>query len=84
LEDTPKILHNVKRVKPGRDFFTQSFFSLLCILVLNLFFYRSITGESHASALSTATLQRFSIPQVLILFFLLLLMMVERMLYRAR
>jgi hypothetical protein len=60
------------------------FFTLLCILILNLFFYRSITGESHVNALSSAQLQRFSIPQVLILFFLLILMMIERMLYRAR
>jgi hypothetical protein len=78
------IIHNVKRVKPGRDYFSSSFFSLLLILVFNLFFFRSVTGEQHSAALSSANLQRFSIPQVIVLFFLLLLMMTERMLYRAR
>lgn len=87
-EDQPFIHHNLKRVKPGRDYFAASFFSLLVILTLNLFFYRNITGDinsrSASDALNGLNLQKFSIPQVTILFILLLLMMIERMLYRAR
>jgi hypothetical protein len=83
-QEEPTKLHNVKRVKPGKDFFNQSFFSLLMIFAFNLFFYRSWTGESHSSALSSANLQRFSVSQVAILFFVLVLMMIERMLYRVR
>ncbi|TNV87609.1 hypothetical protein FGO68_gene11570 [Halteria grandinella] len=83
-EDEIYVLHNVKRVKPGKDYFNQSFFSLLLIFVYNLFFFRSWTGQTHASALSSANLQRFSVSQVAVLFFILTLMMVERMLYRVR
>lgn len=50
-EEEPLIIHNVKRVKPGKDYFAQSFFSLLLILAFNLFFFRNWTGESHSSAL---------------------------------
>jgi hypothetical protein len=51
-------MHNVKKVKPGKDYFTESFFSLLLVFFYNLFFYRNIMGES--SATGTAALSRFS------------------------
>lgn len=75
-------------MKPGKDYFAASFFTLILILSLNLFFYRNITGianmNSASEALNGLNLQKFSIPQVTTLFIVLLLMMVERMLYRAR
>lgn len=81
------MLHNIKRVKPGKDYFAQSFTLLVLIFVFNLFFFRQLTqaaSQANSSNTLQLQLQRFSIPQVAILFFLLLLMMVERMLYRAR
>jgi hypothetical protein len=87
-EHQPFIHHNLKRVKPGKDYFAASFFTLIVILSLNLFFYRNITGtanlHSASEALNGLNLQKFSIPQVTTLFTVLLLMMIERMLYRAR
>jgi hypothetical protein len=58
----PWIVHNFKRVKPGKDYFSQNFFALLLILVYTLFFYRSFTGEQQSAALSSLNLQRFSTP----------------------
>ena len=52
--EIPKVAHNVKRVKPGRDYFSANFFSLLLLLFYNLFFYSSYTTDStHAEALSS-------------------------------
>ena len=44
-DEIPFIIHQSKRVKPGKDYFTANFFSLLMILFFNLFWYRSVVGE---------------------------------------
>jgi len=38
--EEPLVLHNVKRVKPGRDFFAMTFTTLVLIFIFNLFFFR--------------------------------------------
>ena len=63
----PFIAHNVKRVKPGKDFFSANFFTLLLILCFNLFFYKSYAtpaGDSPSTMGATAltNMQRFQIP----------------------
>jgi len=57
--EKPLIKHNHKKVKPGKDFFAGSFFSLLLVLSFILFFYRNITGEQQ-NGISTVNLQRFT------------------------
>lgn len=48
-------------------------------------FYKSLTGQIVMTKVDdVAILDHFSSPQVLLLFVLMLLMMVERMLYRTR
>jgi hypothetical protein len=73
-------------VKPGRDFFTNIFFTLLLIIIYTLIYWKNISGEDKAQSFGAATvsLDRFSTIQVITLFLILILLLFERMLYRAR
>ena len=76
---------NPNKVKPGKDFFNGNFFTLLIIFFYTLIFYKSITGEHISSEASNfVDLDHFTVTQVLLLLGLMLMMMLERMLYRTR
>ena len=83
---TPYITHKYLKVKPGEDFFTQIFFILLLIILYTLIYWKNISGEDKAQSFGEATvsLDRFSAIQVICLFLILILLLFERMLYRAR
>jgi hypothetical protein len=76
------VAHKHQKVKPGQDYFSQSFFWLLIILTYSLLCFKNITGED-VQGVSYASLQRFSTSQAASLFSILAIMMVERMLYRS-
>ena len=87
--DEPSVPFNARKAKPGRDFFAGNFFTLLLISFYILFFFKNITGyvsSSQAGGGGAVSLQlnHFTSHQVLSLFGLFLLMLVERMLYRSR
>jgi hypothetical protein len=67
------------RYKPGRDYFTQNFYSLFSVFMYTLLFWKSIVGVSNE-----IDLNHFTVSQVILLFTLLCLLLVERMLYRIR
>jgi len=67
------------QVKPGRDYFTESFFTLFVIFLFTLVYWKQINGFS-----SQIDLNHFTTGQVILLFALLILLLLERMLYRAR
>ena len=67
------------RYKPGRDYFTETFYSLLSVFAFTLLFWKSLNGVS-----SEIDLNHFTVGQVTLLFVLLLMLLVERMLYRGR
>jgi hypothetical protein len=73
-------------VKPGGDYFTPLFFILLLIILYTLIYWKNIAGEDKAQSFHEATvsLDRFSTVQVVCLFLIMLLLLFERMLYRAR
>jgi hypothetical protein len=83
---SPYIVHKYLKVKPGEDFFTQIFFILLLIIIYTLIYWKNISGEDKAQSFGEATvsLDRFSAIQVICLFLILILLLFERMLYRAR
>ena len=84
-EDTPTIPFKYNKVKPGQDYFSGNFFTLLVLFIYTLLFYRSITGQVTMDKIeSVALLDNFSSSQVLLLFLFMTLMMIERMLYRTR
>jgi hypothetical protein len=75
------------KVKPGRDYFSGNFFALLMLLLYDLFFHKNMTqiqAEMEKKYELSSSLSHFSIAQVFVLFALLMLMQVERMLYRIR
>jgi len=76
----------MKKVKPGGDYFTPIFFSLFLIIIQTLIYWKNISGEVKNQNLAKATdsLDRFSTMQTIALFTLLMLIILERMLYRAR
>lgn len=80
--EKPTKVHKHQKVKPGEDFFSQSFFWLLVILVYSLLCFKNITGED-VQGVSYSSLQRFSSPQAASLFVILAIMMIDRMLYRS-
>lgn len=82
----PFITHKFKKVKPGKDYFTPIFFILLLVVVLTLIYWKNISGEDKAQSFGAATLSldRFSAVQVITLLMILILLLLERMLYRAR
>jgi hypothetical protein len=82
--DRPAKQFNVNKVKPGKDYFNGNFFSLLAIFLYSLFFFRHITGVKGNAELTNIDLDHFSTGQVLVLFGLMVLMLIERMLYRTR
>ena len=67
------------RYKPGRDYFTETFYSLFSVFAFTLLFWKSLNGVS-----SEIDLNHFTVGQVTLLFVLLLMLLVERMLYRGR
>ena len=71
-------------MKPGKDYFNGNFFSLLIIFLYSLFFFSHITGVKDNAELTAIELDHFSTGQVLVLFGLMVLMLIERMLYRTR
>lgn len=83
---SPYITHKYLKVKPGDDFFTPIFFILLIINIYTLIYWKNISGEDKSTSIGEATvsLDRFSTIQVLFLFLILMLLLFERMLYRAR
>ena len=72
---------NPNKVKPGKDYFNGNFFTLLIIFFYVLIFQKHITGQK---ANKTIEFDHFTVSQVFLLLILMILMMVERMLYRAR
>mmetsp|Transcript_38644 Transcript_38644/g.58811 ORF Transcript_38644/g.58811 Transcript_38644/m.58811 type:complete len:208 (+) Transcript_38644:372-995(+) len=82
----PYVTHKFKKVKPGMDYFTEIFFTLLIIIIYTLIYWKNISGEDKAKSFGAATvsLDRFSTVQVISLFLILILLLFERMLYRAR
>lgn len=82
----PFITHKMKKVKPGGDYFTEIFIVLMIIFLLTVIYWKNIAGETKNQNIAEATnsLDRFSIAQTISLFIILLLIIVERMLYRAR
>jgi hypothetical protein len=82
----PYISHKFLKVKPGEDYFTPIFFILLTIIIYTLIYWKNISGEDKAQSFGEATvsLDRFSTIQVACLFLILVLLLLERMLYRAR
>lgn len=80
------ITHKLKKVKPGEDYFVAIFFTLLLIIIYTLIYWKNISGENKAQSLGAATvsLDRFSTAQVISLFLILMLLLFERMIYRAR
>jgi hypothetical protein len=75
---------NVNKVKPGTDYFNGNFFSLLVLFVYSLFFWRHLTGVYRNAELTKIDLDHFTSGQVLVLFTIMMLMLIERMLYRTR
>ena len=55
-EALPYVKHKFTKIKPGKGYFTQIFFTLLILLFFTLFFYKSITGESKTAALADVSL----------------------------
>lgn len=86
LKDKPFKTHKMKRAKPGKDYFTQIFFVLLIIDIYTLIYWRNLSGEDKQQSFGAATvsLDRFSNIQVISLLCILVLLLVERMLSRAR
>jgi hypothetical protein len=84
--EKPYITHKYQKVKPGEDYFTPTFFILLIINIYTLIYWKNISGEDKAESFGAATvsLDRFSTVQVIALFLILMLLLTERMLYRAR
>ena len=84
--EEPLVPFNARKAKPGRDYFTGNFFSLLAIAFYTLFFFKNITGYIPSNQAGAVSLQlnHFTSYQVLALFGLFSLMLVERMLYRSR
>jgi len=82
----PYITHKLKKVKPGGDYFTETFIVLMVIFLLTVVYWKNIAGETKNQNFAEATnsLDRFSIAQTISLFIILLLIIIERMLYRAR
>jgi hypothetical protein len=82
----PYVTHKYKKVKPGKDYFTRIFFTLLFIIIYTLIYWKNISGEDKNQSFGSATmsLDRFSAIQVICLFVILILLLFERMLYRAR
>ena len=72
---------NPNKVKPGKDYFNGNFFTLLIIFFYTLVFQKHITGQK---ANKTIEFDHFTVAQVFLLLILMILMMVERMLYRTR
>lgn len=84
-KDNDVVPFNPNKVKPGRDYFNGNFFTLLIIFFYNLIFYKAITGASNiADNAAAIQFDHFTVTQVFILLTLMLMMMVERMLYRTR
>lgn len=84
-QDSPTQQFKHNKVKPGQDYFNGNFFTLLALTFYTLLFFKSISGQLAINKLdSLALLDHFSSSQVGMLFCLLCLMMIERMLYRAR
>ena len=73
-------------MKPGGDYFTETFITLMVIFLLTVVYWKNIAGETKNQNFAEATnsLDRFSIAQTISLFIILLLIIIERMLYRAR
>lgn len=80
----PVVFLNPNKVKPGRDYFNGNFFTLLIIFFYTLLFQKSITGAQSGEETRAIDFDHFTIAQVVLLFTLMLIMMVERMLYRTR
>ena len=74
----------VNKVKPGMDYFNGNFFSLLVLFIYSLFFWRHLTGVYRNAELTKIDLDHFTSGQVLVLFTIMMLMLMERMLYRTR
>ena len=75
---------NPNKVKPGKDFFSGNLFTLMLIFVYTLLFQKHITGARLADQSRAIDFDHFTVAQVGILLALMIMMMVERMLYRTR
>lgn len=84
--EQPYMTHKYIKVKPGDDFFTPIFFILLIINIYTLIYWKNISGENKSASFGEATvsLDRFGTIQVIALLLILMLLLFERMLYRAR
>ena len=73
-------------MEPGRDYFTENFFSLVILCVYVLFCWKKMTAVEvrHEAVKISSVMNHFSIILVLVLAGLLFLMQTERMLYRIR
>lgn len=77
-------MFNPNTVKPGQDYFNGNFFTLLLIFFYQLLFQKHITGQKNSEEAKTIDFDHFTVAQVFMLLVLMILMMIERMLYRMR
>lgn len=78
------VVFNPNKVKPGRDYFNGNFFTLMLLFFYTLLFQKSITGAHISEESKAIDFDHFTSSQVILLLSLMLMMMVERMLYRTR
>ena len=84
LEVKEKFIYG--KIKPGRDYFTGNFFSLVVLFIYDLLCHKNMTELTVRNDMIklSSVLNHFSTTQVLILAGLLVMMQIERMLYRIR
>lgn len=83
-KEEPMVVFNPNKVKPGRDYFNGNFFTLMLLFFYTLLFQKSITGAHISEESKAIDFDHFTSSQVILLLSLMLMMMVERMLYRTR
>ena len=83
-EDKPFQKHNIRLIKPGRDYYLSSFATLLTIFLYIFLFYSDITGRTGDSLSTALEKQHFSTNLVLFLLLLIIIMCFERVLYSMK
>ena len=71
-------------LKPGRDYYPQSFASLMTILIYSLFYFSSMTGKLGQSLLDSLDRQQFSKDLVWTIILIVGIIVLDRIIYKLR